>query len=380
MPFDHQFPESPAAIANELPEWNCLVSRFCQGFPQLSAQWTQVWLAHFSSSYSRIRFVKVTNENTTVGYFPLMESERAFHHLKLRCLTFNTNVYSPVSLPILDSCLAEPILLYFATKILPSLRWNLFLWERLPPELLAVEKVQSAFNSAGYLVGKGVVEGNWIYHQGVQTSSEYLASRKVNIRNDSRRMVKNLEKQGQLDFRLLKDCDCSSGMDDYEQVYSRSWKTAEEDPVFFRDLVAQLGRVQQTRLGILYLNQKPISAQLWFLAQHRGYIVKSAYDEAFEPHSPGTLLTWRMIQHLMDHDGMTSFDFLRGDEHYKRYWANERRERHTMHIFRSDLKGRLLYAFDQRILPATRTSPTLTSLKRILAGTGGRTTSPPQPH
>ena len=366
MRFSHEFLESPEAVTRELPQWNSMVSECYQGFPQLSAEWTQEWLSHFASSPSKIRIAKITLADRTVGYFPLIESKKSFHHLRLNYLTFSANLYSPISVPILDPQLAEPILSYFATKILPDLTWDIFFWERLPSELLSREKVQSALEAGGYLVAAGEVEGNWICQSGMENSAEYLGSRKSNIRNDSRRMAKKIQEQGHLEFRLLANCDSLSGMDDYERVYSRSWKPTEEDPAFFRDIVAQLGRIGQTRLGILYLDEQPISAQLWYFAQSRGYMVKTAYDEAFKAYSPGTLLTWRMIERLMDHDGMTSFDCLRGDDGYKRHWANERRERHDLYIFRGDLKGRLLHALDQKILPATRTSPTLKRLKQML--------------
>ena len=258
MQFDHEFLESPAAFARELPQWNSMVSRFYQGFPQLSAEWTQEWLAHFASSGCRTRIVKMTEGNNTVGYFPLVETRRSFHHLKLNYLTFSANLYSPVSVPIVDLNLSEAVMSYFAARVLPGLNWDIFFWERLPTEFLALEKVQAVFGAADCLVGQGEIEGNWIYQHSGQTAAEYLGSRKSNIRNDSRRMAKKLEELGQLEFRLLKNGDSSSGMDDYELVYSRSWKPTEEDPAFFRDIVSQLGRNQQTRLGILYLDQQPI--------------------------------------------------------------------------------------------------------------------------
>lgn len=366
MPFNHQILQSPAAIAIELPQWNSMVARFYQGFPQLSAEWTQEWLAHFASANCQIRVVKITEGNNTVGYFPLIERQESFHHLKLNYLTFSSNLYSPVSVPIVDLQQADPILTYFAKNVLPGLRWDVFFWERLPEEVLPLEKLESTFGSTGYPVGRGKVEGNWIYQHGAQTSAEYLASRKSSFRKNSRRMENRLEELGQVDFRIFINSDSSNGMDDYESVYSRSWKPTEEDPAFFRDVVARLGCVEQTRLGVLYLNEQPISTQLWYFAQKRGYMVKTAYDEAFKAHSPGTLVIRRMVEYLIDQDGMTSFDCLRGDEDYNQNWADERRERHNLYIFRGDMKGRLLHALDQKILPATRKSPILKRLKRML--------------
>ena len=53
---------------------------------------------------------------------------------------------------------------------------------------------------------------------------------------------------------------------------------------------------------------------------------KLAYDEAFKGYSPGTVLTARLMQHVIEHDKV-AVDYLIGDDAYKTSWMSHRRER-----------------------------------------------------
>ena len=81
------------------------------------------------------------------------------------------------------------------------------------------------------------------------------------------------------------------------------------------------------RLGIVWLKDQPIAAQLWIVSNGRAEIYKVAYDEAFKSHSPGTVLTAQLIQYALEIDGVREIDYLIGDDPYKKNWMSHRRER-----------------------------------------------------
>ena len=81
------------------------------------------------------------------------------------------------------------------------------------------------------------------------------------------------------------------------------------------------------RLGVAWLKDKPIAAQLWIVANGKASIYKLAYDQAFKGYAPGTLLTAKLTQHVMLQDGVGEIDYLIGDDSYKKTWMNQRRER-----------------------------------------------------
>jgi CelD/BcsL family acetyltransferase involved in cellulose biosynthesis len=81
------------------------------------------------------------------------------------------------------------------------------------------------------------------------------------------------------------------------------------------------------RLGLLHAGPIAIAAQLWIVADSTASVLKLAHDEAHKALSPGTILTARMIAHLLDTERVAALDFGRGDDPYKQLWTTNRRQR-----------------------------------------------------
>jgi hypothetical protein len=190
---------------------------------------------------------------------------------------------------------------------------------------------------------------------------------KHNIKNAIRRMQKKLSALGDLNFRIVSQDVQESDVQAFQTVYGCSWKPQELDASFYPALMNAMARSGRLRLGILLVNDRAISTQLWFYANGRGYVVKTAYDEAMQQFSPGTLLTWFMIKYLIDHEDMRFFDFLRGDDSYKKYWTTHRRERLEIEAFHKSRRGGALFALEQKILPRVRANRYLNSAKKHVA-------------
>lgn len=79
-------------------------------------------------------------------------------------------------------------------------------------------------------------------------------------------------------------------------------------------------------MGVAWLADKPIAAQLWVVADGKANIFKLAYDSAFASLSPGTVLTAALMRHVIDTDRVREVDYLTGDDPYKRLWMSHRRE------------------------------------------------------
>ena len=113
----------------------------------------------------------------------------------------------------------------------------------------------------------------------------------------------------------------------FQEVYSASWKIPEPYPDFVPSLIRLLCSKGMLRLGIAWLHEKPIAAQLWIVGQEKASIYKVAYHEEFASFSPGTVLTSHLLQHVIDEDHVKEVDFLIGDDKYKQIWMSDRRER-----------------------------------------------------
>lgn len=161
--------------------------------------------------------------------------------------------------------------------------------------------------------------GNW--HELVTAGWDaYMAVRPGALRETVRRKLKR--DQG-VTLDIITAEGLEAGIAAYEEVYARSWKTPEPLPRFNGQMMREAAAAGALRLGILRSEGQVIAAQIWIVANGAAMVVKLAHDEAFKPLSPGTVLTARMIRHLLD-EGVQRLDFGRGDDPYKQSWTTQR--------------------------------------------------------
>lgn len=363
----HRVLEGETALAAEEAEWNGLVERHHGSNPFLQVDWHLLWLRHFLAPDLVPRYVKLMRGDRTVAYVPLLLQPARFHGVPARRLSLAGNLYSPVRAVISDRSAIAEVMDHLVAQVLPSLDWDYLEFEGLADEHPGLAELEQALTRAGCRPRVHPDVGNWIYRGGASDAASYFAELKKNIRNDTRRFPKKLAALGTLSFRLVREDLRERDAEAYRAVYARSWKEPELDPSFHLDLMRVAARSGQLRLGLLHLDDRCISAQLWLYSAGWGYVVKTAHDEDLRAYSPGTILTWRMIEALMDGDGMKAFDYLKGDDAYKKYWTNERRERKRLIAFRPSARGRILHCLDERVLPLVRRSGVLNRLKAALA-------------
>ncbi len=170
--------------------------------------------------------------------------------------------------------------------------------------------------------------GNW--HETVAGLDwpAYLATRPGALRETIRRRARRVERQPNAVFRLFHDTtDLETGIAAFEAIYARSWKQPEPFPGFNPAQIRAAASLGIMRLGVWWIDGSPAAAQFWIVEHGQATVLKLAHDEAFKTLSLGTILTARMIRHMLEHEGVTELDFGRGDDPYKRDWTVSRRPR-----------------------------------------------------
>ena len=156
----------------------------------------------------------------------------------------------------------------------------------------------------------------------------YLAARDGKLRTTLSRMGRRFAARGGRLELLQGDSNrLEAGIAAYQAVYAASWKNAEPFPDFMPGLIQLCADEGWLRLGVAWLGDRAIAAQVWMVANGRAEIYKLAYDEAFKTYSPGTLLTALLMAHVFEQDRVAEVDYLIGDDPYKKAWMTQRRER-----------------------------------------------------
>jgi hypothetical protein len=168
--------------------------------------------------------------------------------------------------------------------------------------------------------------GNWYLPVSFDWTA-YLASRSGTMRNTIKRMTKKLLADGGRIEIVAGDGDLERAIAAYEQVYAASWKRPEPYPDFMPGLLKTYAAKGFLRLGLAWIGEQPIAAQLWIVSHGRAEIYKVAYHEDFKAYSPGTLITALLMEHVIEVDHVHEVDYLIGDDPYKKTWMSARRER-----------------------------------------------------
>ena len=168
------------------------------------------------------------------------------------------------------------------------------------------------------------VRGDW---------PSYLAQRDGKLRTTLSRMGKRFAARGGRLTLVQGEAGLDQAIAAYERVYAASWKAAEPHPRFMPGLIRAAGRSGQLRLGLAWLGEQPVAAQVWIVAGERADIYKLAHDEAHKETSPGSLLTAMLMQHVFEQDRVKLVDYLSGDDAYKRLWMSELHERRGLIAF-----------------------------------------------
>lgn len=208
------------------------------------------------------------------------------------------------------------------------LGWSHVRLDAIPLEWPGLEPLLSGLRRSGLVVRRFDHFGNWFEPVAGLTWPDYLSGRPGALRETVRRKLRRSARDPRVRFQLIADdAAVAEGIDAFESVYRRSWKEPEPFPSFNAALIARLAAAGLLRLGVLSLDGAPVAAQVWTVEGGRATVLKLAHDEAFGAISPGTVLTARMLEHLLDGEHTCEIDFGRGDDPYKRLWASRRRQR-----------------------------------------------------
>jgi hypothetical protein len=199
-------------------------------------------------------------------------------------------------------------------------------WSPLDADAEDVNHLQACLRASGWHVRRFFCFGNRFEATGGKSFAEYMAGRDSKLRNTFERKSKKLQAIGRIEIISSPD-QVDAAMDAYERIYAKSWKNPEPYPNFSRGWARRCAEQGWLRLGVAWLGEEPIAAQIWYVFQGRGYIYKLAYDEAHAKLSAGTVLTGLLMRHVLEIDRVQEVDFLSGDDAYKRAWMADRRDR-----------------------------------------------------
>jgi CelD/BcsL family acetyltransferase involved in cellulose biosynthesis len=170
-----------------------------------------------------------------------------------------------------------------------------------------------------------------------QTWDDYLAERSHNFRSELRRKERALAKTHQFEYVEARAVDdVHAALSDHFDLHERRWPVqraerqhAEGLKQFHRDFARQAASHGWARIWRLCVDGQPIASWYGWNLGGRYLYYQAGLDPGWSRFSPGTLLLGRTIQAAIE-EQCSVYDFLLGEESYKRRFCNGARDVTTL--------------------------------------------------
>lgn len=308
----------------QLPEGtNALLAQTAKESVFFSRPWFENLLRNAPEDCHGILLACVVEGDELLALLPLKKKSDA-HWYAL------TNLYSSLYTLLLANNRQQEVVEYLVQGLI-QLQFSSLRLDPVATDDPNLQQFQQAMEASGIACQRTFRFYNWIHRTHGETFEDYLAARPTRVRNTLARKARKLEREYGYSIRLFVDNELPLALADYTAVYHRSWKANELYGDFIDGLARSLSQPGWLRLAILYVDEKPVAAQFWFVVHGKASIFKLVYDEQWRQYSPGSILTSYLMKHVIDIDKVEEIDFLTGNDAYKQEWMSERRERSTLY-------------------------------------------------
>jgi len=177
-----------------------------------------------------------------------------------------------------------------------------------------------------------------IYQDKLSSFEHYYAQLPSQLKNTLSRRSKKLSKYAPYSIEIVTTNEVfDRAFRDYKAIYQASWKVNEYSYDFIEQVCRSALAKNQLRLGMLYVNDKPAAAQIWFVQANKtlstASIFKLAYHPDFQQFSVGSILSLALSEHVLSRDKVNVIEFGMGNESYKRDWLKLTKQRLILQVY-----------------------------------------------
>ncbi|OLE19305.1 MAG: hypothetical protein AUG88_01350 [Actinobacteria bacterium 13_1_20CM_4_68_12] len=339
------------ALTHDAAAWERLGERSGAASPFAGLTWHRAWADSASDEELRATRCVVLRDaqGDATALLPVAVGTVTFRRRPVAALTWAVgDVGCPDHLDLLADPSAE---LDEAVPALLSLPWDVAILSNLTPGAPNTVRLAAALTRAGCVVRWNAAT-RCPYLDLPSTWDEYLRSLSANRRQVLRRRERNLERDHAVTLTHYDPTNLAAGWRHLVELHERRWATdgggTFRDPRverLHRAFAEQLARRGQLWLTTLDLDGTPAAAWYGFADRDTVYFYQSGRDPRWEDKSVGVALMVKMIRRAIE-GGYRRFDFLRGDEGYKREWTASEAVTQELVAFRPGWRGRWLRGLD----------------------------------
>jgi len=302
-----------STLAGWAPAWADLVAADPHATPFQSWAWARAWLQTVGAGRT-VASLLLRDGRDAVALIPLYRSRGPWQSLRF-IGTGNSDYLLPIIRPgyeaVTQACLDE---------LVATGRGDLLDLHQVPDHHPL---------AAGFPTAERTDQSRCLRLSLPPRFDDYVPRLSKSLRYEVRRRDKGLYKEGRatLDVARTED-EARTAWNTFLDLHSRRWRRRGLPGAFALPAVRRLHEAwiplahQAGEVVWITLrhDQRPVGVWYGMRTPRTWYFFQSGFDPAAAALSPGTVLVAEAIR-LAIEDGATGFDFLRGDEPYKRRWA-----------------------------------------------------------
>jgi CelD/BcsL family acetyltransferase involved in cellulose biosynthesis len=338
---------------NLYDSWNEILSQTENANVQLTHEWLSSWWEVFGDN-KKLSLITITDGGKIVGIAPLTITKVICKAgFELRKLTFMGDGLTDYHDLLIANERREEILQILLKFIVNSRdNWDAIHFRNVRSDSPNLPIMRDTLGNTTFTFVERIniqcsyipINCNWL---------NYYDTLGKNIRSDIRRRSNLLTKMGKVEFiRLHEVEDVMDTLYVIKSIHVKcrrakgeiSWYTDNKRFSFVSLILERFGDRKWLDLVFLKLNGRIIAYYLGFMYDNIVYFWNTGFDPEFSKVSPGKLLLHHWIKESFA-DGYREFDFMVGEESYKRQWTSPTRPNYEFFIFKNTIRSNLLKCY-----------------------------------
>jgi CelD/BcsL family acetyltransferase involved in cellulose biosynthesis len=291
-------------------DWKELVAGSTTATPFQTYEWTSTWWKHFGT-FKHPQAVAIYDGDDLVGLFPTVLTAGVWRTLRPMGMGASDYLH-PLARSGYEDRVNQAVTAYL---------------REVKVDLIDLHQVREDRASFGETLGGDQVEQATCLVLDLPSSyDDYLATIGKSLRYDVKKLDKMVFKEGKARIDRVPHGETQRGLDYLFELHKARWRKRRLPGAFLAGTMrfhrewAELAQRQGWLwLSVLRLEDRPIGAIYAMNLGLTTYYYQAGFDPDQGAVSPGTLLVASSIRRSID-EGTQRFDFLRGDEGYKRRW------------------------------------------------------------
>ena len=338
-------------------DWLTVYSVIASDSPGLAFDQTPEWFAlyvdYILEASSEVVMLVVVDEATKQPFFAMPATLRKSGQAVVRQLNSLSNYYTSLFQPVFSAqgqSEASAVSCFVSFLGNNDVAWDEFSLQPLAEDSPFFNHLLCSLDQQGYRYSLSPCFTNWFLPLDGCCYADYEQALPSKLRNTIRRKQRKLAREHQVRICIIEgESDLEAYIRDYERVYQNSWKGEESHPDFIRALIRAFAKAGWLRLGLLYVDDVAVAAQLWFVKSAVASIYKLSYDDDYAKYSVGTILTAAMMKQVIDVERVEVVDFLTGDDAYKKDWMSHQQQRYRLRIYnKGTMRGQVLAFWNEK--------------------------------